>query len=108
MNPAARADQIRQETYGKAFTCSRCRSRVDGIHNEDHEAVLTTLGWHLLHDLRFCSKGCLEWYQVLGRQGAPVAAVDQLADRAYQLRRAQLGNLPASAPPVALPKPVRR
>lgn len=90
------AEDIRAEMYGKRFACARCASSVDCIFNEDHDALLTTLGWHRAKDgARLCCKTCLEWHVVLSKNAAPVAAVDKLPDAIYQQRRSKLHPPPA-------------
>lgn len=91
-------------TYGKSFTCARCRAKVDCIFHDDPEPVLTSLGWHKVGDLRMCSRMCLDWYRMLAeRSGPEVKPVNELGDRAYQNRRRLLDPLMKAAAPKAKP-----
>lgn len=84
-DPMPSAEDVRLETYGQEFTCSRCREHVSCVFGSSFESSLTAMGWHKLGDKRFCSKLCVEWhaFHASRPENAPVQAVDQIADRAY-------------------------
>ena len=109
MNPRT-AEDVRAEMYGKRFACARCASSVDCIFNEDHDVLLTALGWHRAADgARLCSKTCLEWHAVLSKNAAPLVSVGELPDAIYQQRRSKAYPVPAPTPrAAAAPAPGKR
>lgn len=84
MTPA----EIHLRDYGHTFTCERCRERVNGFHHADPKAALQAIGWRTVGAGKWaCSRTCEEWI-MFHQAASPIAAVEQVSDRAYQNRRA--------------------